>query len=159
MKRLYIKWGSYSDITNIVKLKKLECLYIGSGASVKAIHPLTSLTNLISLSLSNFQKITDYSCLSSLKKLESLTIVGDGFSPRFIKVDSLDFLKEMTQLRFFECLTVRLQDKDYIPVLQLQNLEHLTLSSRKEVKKLYDELVSLPRLKYGLLKEHPDMYK
>jgi len=54
----------------------------------------------------------------------------------------------------------RLSSKDYRPVLALQNLEHLTLrSSAREVKALHPELLKLPRLKWGLVKEQPELYE
>ena len=159
LKRLEIKWGVYQDISAIEKLTKLEILHIGSGAGVKSIKPLTALKNLIALSVENFQKISDYSSLSKLTKLESLSIEGNGMVPQYIKITSLSFLEKMTQLRFFRLLTERLQDKDYSPVLTLRKLEHLTLRTNKEVSKLYDEFIKLPKLKWGLLKMKPDLYK
>ena len=159
LKKLYIKWGSYSDISKIANLTKLEYLHIGTGASVKSIESIAELKNLVALSLENFQKIEDYSCLKKIKKLESLTIEGDGLSLKSIKVVSIDFLREMQQLRFFRFLTVRLLSKDYTPILHLKNLEHLTLIPCKEVKKLYEEFIQLKYLKYGLLKDNPELYR
>ncbi len=50
-------------------------------------------------------------------------------------------------------------DKDYSPVLELHNLEHLTLKSCKEVKQLYPQFVKLPKLKYGTVLERPELYE
>ena len=50
-------------------------------------------------------------------------------------------------------------DKDYSPVLELNNLEHLTLKSCKEVKQLYPQFVKLPKLKYGTVLERPELYE
>ena len=159
LKRLEIKWGVYRNISAIENLNSIELLHIGSGAGVESIAPLTKLKNLLALSVENFQKISDYSPLNRLSALESLSIEGDGLGPQYIKVESLDFLKEMTQIRLFRLRTARLMSKDYTPVLYLKNLEHLTLRKSREVSKLYNELVRLPKLKWGLLKANPELYR
>lgn len=158
LRNLHIKWGVYPDISKLSNLRKLEYLHIGSGASVQSIEPITHLKNLVALSIENFQKIDDYSLLAGLEKLESLSISGDGLGPQYICVKSLDFLKYMNQLRFFRFLTARLKSKDYSPVLSLKNVEHLTLRPCKEVKELYNDIIKLPNLKYGLLIDKPELY-
>ena len=159
LKELHIKWGSYPDISMLKNLSSLEYLHIGPGASVQSIEPIATLKKLIALSVENFQKITDYSQLIQLKKLESLSIDGDGMSPKYIHVDSLDFLTSMQQLRFFKLLTTRVRSKDISPILSLINVEHLTLGSNiKEVKAIYNSIIKLPRLKYGLIVEKPEIY-
>ena len=159
LKKLYIKWGVYPDISAITKFKNLEYLHIGSGAGVLRIEPLSELKKLVALSVQNFQKINDYYALTAHDDLELLSIEGDVWSPRYIHIDSLDFLKEMKQLRSFSLIAARVKSKDYIPVLELENVEYLSLEPRKEVKTVYDQLVRLPRLKYGWLIESPELYK
>lgn len=159
LKRLNIKWGVYKDISAIENLTNIELLHIGSGASVESIKPLSKLKTIVALSVENFQKIANYDDFAELKKLESLSIVGDGMGPQYIKIDNINFLTKMPQLRFFRLLTERLQSKDYTPVLELENVEHLTLRSNREVSKLYNELIKLPKLKWGLLKNKPELYK
>ena len=133
LKRLHIKWGVYPDIS------KLE--------------------NLVALSIENFQKINDYTPLANLKHLESLALEGDFAAPKILKVQSLGFLRHMKQLRFFSFLTAKVMDTNYSPILELHNLEHLTLKSCKEVKQLYPQLVKLPKLKYGTVLERPELYE
>lgn len=43
-------------------------------------------------------------------------------------------------------------------ISNLENLEHLSLIPCRETKKLYDELIKLPKLKYGLLITRPELY-
>lgn len=159
LKSLYIKWGVYPDISAIAELQKLEYLHIGSGAGVLSIAPLAQLKNLIVLSVENFQKIMDYRPLTALENLELLSIEGDSLSPKYIHVDSLDFLRDMKQLRAFYLTAARVASKDYTPILELENLEYLWLSPRKEVKAIYNKLLALPKLKYGSLFEHPEFYR
>lgn len=158
LKKLIVKWGSYPDISRLANLHSLEYLRLGSGSGVKDIEPISKLPNLIALSVENFQNITDYSDLACLGHLESLEITGDGLSPKYIHVDTLEFLTKMPQLRFFRFLTARLKSKDLTPILSLKNLEYLTLAATKETKAIYPRLIKLPKLKYGLLVEKPELY-
>jgi hypothetical protein len=157
--KLDIKWGAYEDLSALEQLRDLRLLHVGSGARVRSILPLGKLPNLVALSVENFQKVTDYSPLAKLRKLESLSIEGDALGPQYIQVDSLDFLRKMSQLRFFSLFTARLGSKDYRPILSLGNVEHLGLRPAREVKALYEDLVRLPRLRWGLLKEKPELYQ
>lgn len=159
LKLLEIKWGAYKNISAIENLTNIELLHIGSGASVESIKPLSKLKTIIALSVENFQKITNYDDFAELTTLESLSIEGDGFGPQYIKIDNIDFVSRLSQLRFFRLLTERLQNKDYTPILALENVEHLTLRSNREVSKLYNELIKLPKLKWGLLKTKPELYE
>lgn len=159
LKRLYIKWGVYPDISAISKLQELEYLHIGSGAGVLSVEPLAELKNLVMLSVENFQKINDYSALVALNNLELLSISGDVWAPKYIHIDSLDFLRKMKQLRSFSLEEAIVKSKDYTPILELENIEYLTIGSRKEVKAMYDQLMKLPKLKYGMLMEHPELYQ
>jgi Leucine-rich repeat (LRR) protein len=158
LKQLDIKWGGYKDITAIENLTNIELLHIGSGSSVESIKPISKLKNIVALSVENFQKIANYDDFADLTTLESLSIVGDRMAPKFIKIDNIDFVKKMSQLRYFRLLTEQLQSKDYTPILALNNVEHLTLRSNKEVSQLYSELLKLPKLKWGLLKSKPEIY-
>lgn len=159
LKKLYIKWGSYPDISLLSNLSSLKYLHIGSGSSVQSIEPIASLKKLVALAIENFQNIKDYSPLIKLERLESLSICGDGMAPKYIHINSLDFLTKLNQLRYFRLLTARLINKDVTSILSLTNLEHLSLmSNSKEVKALYADISKLPKLKYGLLVDNPEIY-
>lgn len=158
LRDLEIKWGSYKDLSAIQNLKNLQLLYIGSGASVESVKPIGMLPKLVGIYLENFQKIKDYADLNQLSRLESLTICGDGMGPQYIKVDSIEFLRSLPQLRFLKLMTMRLQSSDYSPILNLQQLEHLSLRPHKDLNKVYDKLRRLPKLKWGLLTEEPELF-
>jgi len=158
LRKLHIKWGTYPDISKIANLTNLEYLHLGSGASVESIESIAKLKYLLALSVENFQKIDDYSPLIKLKNLESLSIEGDCFAPKNIHVKSFDFLNDMKQLRHFNFLAGILKSKDYTPILNLENIEHLTLKPSKELKDLYGEIRKLPKLKYGSLVDKPELY-
>jgi hypothetical protein len=158
LRDLEIKWGVYKDLSAIQNLKNLNLLYIGSGAGVESVRPIGMLPKLVGLYVENFQKVKNYAELTKLSRLESLTICGDGMGPKYITVDSIEFLRHLPQLRFLELLTIRLRDSDYSPILNLQQLEHLSLRPHKDVKRVYDNLRRLPKLKWGLLKSEPELF-
>ena len=159
LRQLETKWGVYKDLPAIQNLKAMNLLYIGSGAGVESVRPIGNLSKLVGLYVENFQKVRDHSDLAQLSRLESLTICGDLMSPQYIKVDSIKFLRQMPQLRFLMLRTMRLQNSDYRPILDLKRLEHLSLRPDKDVKKLYDDLSRLPKLKWGRLKADLDIFK
>ena len=159
LKSLHIKWGSYESLDALADLSSLKCLFIGSGASVKSIAPIAKLVALESLAVENFQKISNYSEFSNLQNLKSLEISGDGLSPKFIHIDSLEFLHQMPGLTSLVILTARLKSKDYSPILSLKSLSHLSLPPQHALFGLFDELNALPNLRTGLLKERAEIYK
>lgn len=159
LKSLWIKWGTYSDLGALSNLQNLKSLALGSGASVANIEPITQISRLEILMVENFQKINDYSVFATLARLKSLTIKGDGLAPKYICIDSLEFLRKMIGLEHLTILVARLKNKDYSPVLALKNLIHLDLPSSSGLYGLFNEIVALPNLKTGLLKEKPEIYQ
>ena len=109
LKSLHIKWGSYEELDALANLSHLKSLFIGSGARVKSIAPIAELTGLENLCVENFQKINDYSLFANLQNLKSLEICGDGLSPKFIHIDSLEFLCQMSKLTSLVILVARLK--------------------------------------------------
>jgi hypothetical protein len=86
---------------------QLKHLYIGSGAGVEDLSPLTKMKNLASLHIENFKKIEDYSPLSQLQDLEELEISGPNLG--CIPMHDLEFLRDMPNLRLFNypAMTIR----------------------------------------------------
>ena len=156
LKKLHIKWGAYKDISKISNLQNLQYLDIGSGAGVESIEGITKIKGLVALSIENFKKISDYSSLSQLKELESLSICGGIWST--IHVDSLSFLRDMKNLQIFCFLGAILTDKDMSPFLDLVDIKHLTLMGDRETKAIYEQLIKLPKLKYGTIVTRPEWY-
>lgn len=64
------------------------------------------------------------------------------------------------QADFVPYIPVVLQEFELPDVRErFENVEYLTIGSRKEVKAIYDQLMKLPKLKYGMLIEHPELYQ
>lgn len=96
LEELRFKWGAYSDLSALEKLRQLKFLYIGTCPSVKDIAIFERMKNLIVLYLENFKRIEDYSPLTALDKLEQLVISGPLYGNTPIK--DLEFLREMQSL-------------------------------------------------------------
>ncbi|MBL1225906.1 hypothetical protein [Enterococcus sp. BWR-S5] len=125
LEELYIKWGVYPDWTKIRNLKKLTHASLTAGASTKDISPVGNLTNLEVLGLSTVGA-TDYSALENLTNLTVLRL--DSGMDNLIKVDSLAFLENLTELKDFQTTGFRLLNHDYSPIFSLKKLEMLSVN-------------------------------
>lgn len=73
---LYIKWSSVKTLDNLIKLKKLRHLHLGSSSKVESINVLGDMKSLISLELEQLNKVTDFAVISKLVHLKGLGITG-----------------------------------------------------------------------------------
>lgn len=103
---LRLKWGSYSDLSDLAKPKHLQYLYLGSCSGVEDLSPITQCSDLRVLFLENTKRITDYSMLQKLKQLEQIVITGTLYS--CVSVDDLDFVLHMPALSSLWLPNVRL---------------------------------------------------
>ncbi len=145
---LFIKWGPIKELSPIINLKKLKKLHLGS-CSIEDLSPIASLTNLEQLSLSNLDRLSDYSPLANLNKLQLLEIEGAPFMPKKVWIDDLRFLASLKKLRGLSICAARFRDSSYYkslagsPGLEYLDLPKLDDTSREEI------VSSLPNLKYG----------
>lgn len=126
IEELVIYQGNFSDIKCISKLKNLKALSIYASSRVKNLEPLGEIPNLKVLILSNFTGVTDYSPLANLINLKQLGIHSSAGN--LIKVDSFEFLKNLKNIKNLRTTGFRLLNRDYSPVLDLKNLEFLSIN-------------------------------
>ena len=69
---LRLKWGNYSNLSGLANLNHLQYLYLGSCPSVQDLTPITQCQELIVLYIENYKRITNYSALQKLNKLEQV---------------------------------------------------------------------------------------
>ncbi|WP_206912572.1 hypothetical protein IGL98_000431 [Enterococcus sp. DIV0840] len=136
LEELYIKWGVYPDLTPIKQLKNLRYLSLCAGASAKDISPVSSLTKLEVLILKTVGVI-DYSSFRILHNLQQLGI-HSGMD-NLVKVESLEFLKNLPQLKNFRTTGFRLLNHDYSPILSLKNLEFLSVNMPAYDHKIWND--------------------
>jgi Leucine-rich repeat (LRR) protein len=125
---LFIKWSGIKSIDKITKLTNVRRLHIGSSTQIESIEPLTSLKNLQVLALINLQKIQDYSVLASLIDLRELTITGDVWAPKVLKIETLKPLTALKKLRHLDLDCTRILDGYYEPLIELKEIESLRIS-------------------------------
>lgn len=125
LESLFLKWGTYPDLSLISNLYQLKYLYLDSGASLKDLIPLAKCKNLEVLEISTVGA-TDYSFIEKLTKLKQLKI-NSGMD-NLIFVESLDFLYHLENLRNFSTTGFRLINRDYSPVLSLNKIEYLSIN-------------------------------
>lgn len=132
---LWIKWGVYPDLTAIRQLINLEHLHLGNGKNITDLSPITSLHKLKTLESDGLVNVHDYSFLESLTALQDLDIEGDGFSSmKPVILPDLKFLETIPWLQRLCLKMVRVEDKDYSPILKIKNLKWLSLPHYKEAK-------------------------
>jgi hypothetical protein len=154
---LNIKWSNIKALENIVNLKNLKYLRIGSSSQIESIAPLNILTNLEALVIENFKKITDFSSLSALTNLKFLSIEGGMYTKQ--KVDTFEPISKLTSLIYFSTAMISCVDKRIDPILKLKNLITLNWAfdiNKKDMERIKSEL---PNLKYLPRRYHEENMK
>jgi len=132
---LWIKWGVYPDVSAITQLTNLEHLHLGNGKSITDLSPIGHLHQLKTLESDGLVNVHDYHFLSSLTALQDLDIEGDGFSSmKPVVLPDLKFLENIPWLKRLCLKMVKVEDKDYSPILKIKDLEWLSLPHYKEAK-------------------------
>lgn len=155
LERLRIYDTSISNCANVVKLKKLTHLSLGSSPQLESIKPITELASINSLELGgNFQKITHLDEIETLTRLKALVLIGSD--SRYQAYDSLEPLRALINLRYVAIISIKLKNPDLKPLGKIKNLEYI-MFSKYELKQwpvsdyqyLYE---NLPNLKGNLIR-------
>jgi Leucine-rich repeat (LRR) protein len=139
-------WGPIKDLSPIAKLKKLKRLGIGS-TSVVDLAPLAKLTSLEMLSVVNADRLSDYTPLGKLSRLEYLHIEGNFHGRKRAPIDDVKFLSKLKNLKGLSLDFVKIAAANWHkPIMKLTSLDELFVPELDEAAK--DELISaLPNLK------------
>jgi hypothetical protein len=143
---LWIEWSLIKNIDNVVKLKNLKHLYIGSSPKLESIDPLQKMNSLVTLELEQLNRISDFSILSLLPNLEGLGINGSLWTTQII--DSLDFLKTLTNLKYLTLVNSKLNKTTFDPILNLKELVRFRASWNHGLHE-FKKLSTLRNLKIG----------
>ncbi|MCV9388573.1 hypothetical protein [Reichenbachiella ulvae] len=143
---LWIKWSSIKHIDNLIHLGKLKHLHLGSSSQVENIDVLGSLHNLESLETEQLNKISDFSVLSNLSQLQGLGIDGSIWTAQ--KIDTLEPIRNLTNLKYLSTTNSQIKDKSFNPLLELNQLVTFNCSWNYPESE-FAKLKSLPNLKYG----------
>ncbi len=143
---IYIKWSGIKNLEHLSNCPQLRHLHLGSSTQVQSIEPISSMTNLITLSLVSLKRIQDYKPLSCLSGLQGLSIDGSMWTTQ--KLDELEFLRPLKNLRFLTLGNTRLVEKSFDSILSLPELVRFECSWNYAENE-FEKLKSHPKLKYG----------
>lgn len=124
------------SLKGIEKANNLQCLYLYYNKFLKDISALADVKDsLRALQIEACSKITDFSVLSQLKKLEHLKLEGQN------KVPNLNFVKDMKNLKTF-IFTIDVEDGDIsvcsnLSYVYCQNRRHYNLKDKDLPKGRY----------------------
>lgn len=138
---LSLKWGNYDDLTPLVGMRALRTLVLAGASSVRSLEPLATLPDVEALCVDGLKHVRDLSPLARMRGVVDLELGGDWMSSRRAHVDSLAFLREMTQLRRLVLHTMVVDDLDYSPLLDLTAVRRMRVMSARGMRPSKDQLV------------------
>lgn len=147
LKGISIKWSSISDLECLNGQSNLKHLNIGLSTMIESVKPISSLSTLLTFDSENLKKVNDWEYLSNLTQLEGLGING-GMYER-LKIESLNFIKELKNLKYLFLMSTKILDKSLKPIEGLKELQNLRLTNHWSEKQLIELKNSLPNLKFG----------
>ena len=84
-----------------------------------SVRALADLVTLERLEIEGLSRAHDMTPLGSLGRLTALELGGNWMTPRNAHVDSIRFLRHLTQLEELVLHTIIVEDLDYTPLLAL----------------------------------------
>lgn len=147
LKGISLKWSSIRDLECLKQQTNLKHLNIGLSTNIENVKPISSLSTLLTFDSENLKKVDDWNFLSNLTQLEGLGING-GMYDR-LKIESLDFLKELKNLKYLFLMSTKILDNSLKPIEGLKKLENLRLTNDWPEQKLDELKKSLPNLTFG----------
>ena len=147
LKGICINWSSIKNLDCLENLTNLQHLNLGLSSGIESIKPVGEIQNLITFESENLKKVKDWNYLSNLTQLEGLGIYGGMY--KRLKLESIDFVKELLNLKYLFLISTSLLNKSLKPIENLKELRSLKLTNdwpEEEFQKLRTEL---PKLEYG----------
>lgn len=106
-------------------------------ASVRALSDLVSLE---CLEIEGLRRAHDMTPLGSLVRLTALELGGNWVTPRNAHVDSIRFLRHLTQLEELLLHTIIVDDLDYTPLLALPRLKSVRVMNAHGMTPTHEQL-------------------
>jgi hypothetical protein len=140
---LIIDSSKATDLNPILRLNKLERLEIERFTQLKDITPITKI-KLTHLRIENSFKIENYEKIGQMNTLVGLSLNGDTFAPRNLRINCLEPFKNLTSLKHLDLNSASVIDKEsYRSLLSLESLIR------------FDILVIVPKeIKEEILQKH-----
>ena len=147
---LIIDGSKATDLKPITKLSKLHRLelerFTQLFTQLKDISPITKI-KLTHLRIENSFKIENYEKIGEITSLIGLSLNGDTFAPKNLRIKSLEPFEKLKNLKHLDLNSVSVIDKNsYKSLLQLENLIR------------FDILVIVPKeIKKVILEQHKNL--
>lgn len=139
LERLELEWPvTATDLTPLLGLDRLRHLAIDSPRKIADFTPLLQLPALTTLLITNAKQMADLEWLRGAHRIEVLGVEGGMWSPQ--KIPSLEPLAGLESLRALFATTIRLGDKNLMPLAQCPKLEYIGMAAaapRKEFERLH----------------------
>lgn len=140
LRRLFVKWGDYEDLSPLRSMSQLETLRLGGASSVRNLGPLAKSRALTGLELEGLRHAHDASPLASLTGLRQLELGGDWMSPRVAHIDSIAWLPSLSNLEHLLLHTLIVDDLDYARLLDLPKLRAVRVMAARGMHPSLEEL-------------------
>jgi hypothetical protein len=124
IKKIVIQYPEFSDLSVLQKMPHLEYLELDQCASDLDFEPLVKCKSLRVLHIFA-RKTLNFDSVGKITQLEGLwfgTGIDPGFDNKWVKVDNLNFLRNLKNLKRL-LFDVKPLDLDLSPALSLDNLE------------------------------------
>ncbi|MDO5661824.1 MAG: hypothetical protein Q4G40_03945 [Brachybacterium sp.] len=127
---LDVKWGPYDDLDPLRSLEQLRLLRLGGATKIVSLEPLESLESFSQFDLSNAFRL-DLTEVSRLRRLRELWL-GTGIgTDRPLKIESLDWLRPLSDLEVLHFVNSHLVEPDLSVVAGLANLREFSMPLRR----------------------------
>ena len=140
LRRLVIKWGDYEDLSAVSGLHELRVLTLRGASCVTSVRALADLVALEHLGIEGLSRAHDMTPLGSLVRLTALELGGNWMTPRIAHVDSIRFLRHLTQLEELLLHTIIVDDLDYTPLLALPRLKSVRVMNARGMTPTFEQL-------------------
>jgi Leucine-rich repeat (LRR) protein len=133
------------DLSSLELLSNTERIYLCWNTKASKLWDLSKNANLKSLSIEDFKRLNDLEPLQYCRTLEELRLSGGIWNT--LKLDTLEPLKKLTNLRYLSLTNIRVKDESLEPLTHLSKLEELIISNQFPAEEYARLSVALPHTK------------
>jgi hypothetical protein len=138
---LEVKWGDYDDLRAISQMADLVTLRLRGASGVQDLRPLAELHAVETLQVEGLRGLLDASPVGQMSSVTDLELGGNWMTPKNVRVTSVGFLAQMSQLRRLLLHTLIVDDLDYHPLLTLPNLQRVRVMAARGMAPPIKELI------------------
>jgi hypothetical protein len=138
---LQVKWGDYDDLQPLSGMQELMTLRLRGASKVRDLRPLAGLQNVRTLQVEGLKGLIDASPVGQMRSVTDLELGGDWIAPKNVRITSVRFLREMTQIQRLLLHTLIVDDLNYHPLLALPKLRSVRVMATRGMVPSIEELI------------------